>query len=207
MGNSSAKRHPVRIMVLGLYDSGKTSILHYTKLGEVVTTIPTIGFNVETLINKRLTLTGWDVGGRDKIRPLYRHYYSNNDALIFVVDSSDEDGLERAKEELMRHLSEPELQNIPLAIAFHKWDKPNHMTISTIQDAFGVSEIRKRRPCETFVTSVISDNGMELQQMLYWVYEIVRERRGSVKETQSTEARSVDFMERALAKLRTLLLN
>ncbi|XP_062594396.1 uncharacterized protein LOC134255848 [Saccostrea cucullata] len=207
MGNSSAKRQPVRILVLGLYDSGKTSILHYSKLGEVVTTTPMIGFTVETLINKRLILTGWDVGGRDKIRPLYRHYYSNNDALIFVVDSSDEDELERAKEELMRHLSETELQNMPLAIAFHKWDKHKHMTISKMQDAFGVSGIRKSRPCEAFATSVICDDGMELKRMLYWVYEVVRERQDSVKQTQSNEAHSLDFVERALTKFKTLLFN
>merc|ERR1719401_1734812 len=59
------------------------------KLGEVVTTIPTIGFNVETieyLGNKMVSFTFWDVGGRDKARPLLRHYYQGTNAMVLVVD-------------------------------------------------------------------------------------------------------------------------
>ncbi len=57
--------------------AGKTTILYKLKLGEVVTTIPTIGFNVETVQYKKIEFTVWDVGGQDKIRPLWRHYFQN----------------------------------------------------------------------------------------------------------------------------------
>ena len=79
----------VRILFLGLDAAGKTTTLYKLKLGEVVTTIPTIGFNVETVSYKNVNFTAWDVGGRDKIRPLYRHYFQNTDALIYVLDSND----------------------------------------------------------------------------------------------------------------------
>ena len=59
---------------VGLDAAGKTTILYKLKLGEVVTTIPTIGFNVETVEYKNISFTVWDVGGQDKIRPLWRHY-------------------------------------------------------------------------------------------------------------------------------------
>merc|ERR1712187_340035 len=65
----------MRILMVGLDAAGKTTILYKLKLGEVVTTIPTIGFNVETVEYKNLSFTVWDVGGQDKIRPLWRHYY------------------------------------------------------------------------------------------------------------------------------------
>ncbi len=52
------------------------------KLGEVVTTIPTIGFNVETVEYKNISFTVWDVGGQDKIRPLWRHYYQNTQGIL-----------------------------------------------------------------------------------------------------------------------------
>ena len=65
----------VRILMVGLDAAGKTTILYKLKLGEVVTTIPTIGFNVETVEYKNISFTVWDVGGQDKIRPLWRHYY------------------------------------------------------------------------------------------------------------------------------------
>jgi ADP-ribosylation factor protein 1 len=67
------------------------------QLGEIVTTIPTIGFNVETVEYKNISFTVWDVGGQDKIRPLWRHYFANTQGLIFVVDSNDRDRLSRSK--------------------------------------------------------------------------------------------------------------
>lgn len=61
----------VRILMVGLDAAGKTTILYKLKLGEIVTTIPTIGFNVETVEYKNISFTVWDVGGQDKIRPLW----------------------------------------------------------------------------------------------------------------------------------------
>merc|ERR1711877_103299 len=76
---------PARIIMLGLDNAGKTTVLYKLKLGEVVTTIPTIGFNVETVECKNISFTVWDVGGQTKIRPLWRHYFQNTQGLIFVV--------------------------------------------------------------------------------------------------------------------------
>ena len=60
--------------------AGKTTILYKVKLNENVCTIPTIGFNVETVSpTKGVTFTVWDVGGQDKIRPLWRHYFQNTE--------------------------------------------------------------------------------------------------------------------------------
>ena len=84
-------RTEFRCLSIGLDASGKTTILYKLKLGEVVTTIPTIGFNVETVAHNDAELTMWDVGGCDKIRPLWRHYYQNTQALVFIVDSRDLD--------------------------------------------------------------------------------------------------------------------
>ena len=70
---------PRQMLMVGLDAAGKTTILYKLKLGEVVTTIPTIGFNVETVEYKNIKFTVWDVGGQDKIRPLWRHYYQNTE--------------------------------------------------------------------------------------------------------------------------------
>lgn len=64
-----------RILMLGLDGAGKTTILFKLKLGEVVSSIPTIGFNVETLEYKNIKFTVWDVGGQDSIRAMWKHYY------------------------------------------------------------------------------------------------------------------------------------
>merc|ERR1712100_372560 len=78
-------KREMRILMVGLDAAGKTTILYKLKLGEIVTTIPTIGFNVETVEYKKINFTVWDVGGQDKIRPLWRHYYQNTQGLILVV--------------------------------------------------------------------------------------------------------------------------
>merc|ERR1719219_1929250 len=87
-------KQEMRIVMVGLDAAGKTTILYKLKLGEVVTTIPTIGFNVETVDYKNISFTVWDVGGQDKIRPLWRHYYQNTQGIIFVVDSADTDRMD-----------------------------------------------------------------------------------------------------------------
>jgi small GTP-binding protein len=79
-----------RILMLGLDAAGKTTILYKLKLGETVSSVPTIGFNVETVEYKNLKWTIWDVGGQKKIRDLWKHYLLDNQAIIYVLDSSDE---------------------------------------------------------------------------------------------------------------------
>merc|ERR1712028_266473 len=86
----------MRILMVGLDAAGKTTILYKLKLGEVITTVPTIGFNVEEVQYKNINFTVWDVGGQDKIRKLWRYYYENTQGLIFVVDSNDRERIEDA---------------------------------------------------------------------------------------------------------------
>ncbi|EFA79574.1 ARF-like protein [Heterostelium album PN500] len=84
----------VRILILGLDSAGKTTILYKLQCGEVLTTIPTIGFNVETVNYKNIRFQVWDLGGQSAIRPYWRCYYPNTNAIIYVVDSSDPDRLD-----------------------------------------------------------------------------------------------------------------
>ena len=86
---------------MGLDAAGKTTLLYKLKLGENITSIPTIGFNVEEVTYKNLTFTMWDVGGQERIRHMWKYYYENSNAVIFVVDSSDTSRIaNEAKEEL-----------------------------------------------------------------------------------------------------------
>merc|ERR1712066_526996 len=118
-----------RILMVGLDAAGKTTILYKLKLSEVVTTIPTIGFNVETVEYKNVLFTVWDVGGQDKIRPLWKHYYQNINGIIFVIDSSDRRRINKnsrnkysAKEELHHMLSNKELDGAVLLCLCNKQD-------------------------------------------------------------------------------------
>ena len=99
--------HHAKIVMLGLDGAGKTTVLYKLKLNETVSTIPTIGFNVETVKpTKHLSFTVWDVGGQEILRPLWRHYFQGCSGLIYIVDSSDNARIASAKEELDWILSE-----------------------------------------------------------------------------------------------------
>ena len=96
----------LRMLILGLDGAGKTTILYRLQIGEVVTTKPTIGFNVETLTYKNLKLNVWDLGGQTSIRPYWRCYYADTAAVIFVVDSTDRDRMSTASKELQSKVKE-----------------------------------------------------------------------------------------------------
>ena len=87
-------------------------------------TLCSLGFNVETVEYKNIQFTVWDVGGQDKIRPLWRHYFQNTQGIIFVVDSNDRDRVVEAREELQRMLNEDELRDALLLVFANKQDLP-----------------------------------------------------------------------------------
>ena len=135
---------PCRILMIGLDNAGKTTVLYKLKLGEVVTTLPTIGFNVETVEYKNISFTVWDVGGQDKIRPLWRHYFQNTEGLIFVVDSNDRERIAEARDELNRMLAEDELRDAVLLVFANKQDLPHAMNPAEITDKLGLHNMRNR---------------------------------------------------------------
>ena len=110
----------MRVVTLGLDGAGKTSILFKLKQDEFVPTIPTIGFNVETLEYKNIKFTVWDVGGQPKLRPLWKHYYLNTQAVVFVIDSSNRDRLDEVHKELGKLITEKELKDCSILILLNK---------------------------------------------------------------------------------------
>merc|ERR1711935_15411 len=167
-GRLFAKKE-MRILMVGLDAAGKTTILYKLKLGEIVTTIPTIGFNVETVEYKNISFTVWDVGGQDKIRPLWRHYFQNTQGLIFVVDSNDReriDGDNGAKDELHRMLQEDELRDAVLLIFANKQDLPNAMSASELTEKLGLNELRNRR---WYIQATCAVQGNGLYEGLDWL--------------------------------------
>ncbi|XP_071164211.1 uncharacterized protein [Mytilus edulis] len=137
---------PARILMLGLDAAGKTTILYKIKLNESVHTIPTIGFNVETVSPvKGVSFTVWDVGGQEKIRRLWRHYYQNAEGLIYIVDSSDKERLSEAKDELDGILNSDEMRGVPVVVMANKQDLPRSMSPSEVADGLGLPKMTGRK--------------------------------------------------------------
>ncbi|KAF1421509.1 ADP-ribosylation factor 5, partial [Eudyptes chrysocome] len=153
-------------VAVGLDAAGKTTILYKLKLGEIVTTIPTIGFNVETVEYKNICFTVWDVGGQDKIRPLWRHYFQNTQGLIFVVDSNDRERVQESADELQKMLQEDELRDAVLLVFANKQDMPNAMAVSELTDKLGLQTLRSRT---WYVQATCATQGTGLYDGLDWL--------------------------------------
>ena len=141
----------MRILMLGLDAAGKTTILYKLKLTDNVNTIPTVGFNVECVTYKNVKFNVWDVGGQDKIRPLWRHYYTGTQGLIFVVDSSDVDRLDEARQELHKIVSDREMKDAVILVFANKQDQKEALRPDQLQDRLGLISLKDRtwliQPC------------------------------------------------------------
>merc|ERR1711934_114138 len=115
-----------------------------------------MGFNVETLEYKNLRFTVWDIGGQDKIRKLWRHYYQGTNGLIYVIDSSDCNRIEDAQEEMGKMMKEEELHDAALLVFTNKQDLPNSMTTAEITEKLGLHAVRNR---DWFVQSACATSG------------------------------------------------
>uniref|UniRef100_A0A0D3GXZ0 Uncharacterized protein n=1 Tax=Oryza barthii TaxID=65489 RepID=A0A0D3GXZ0_9ORYZ len=163
-----------RILVLGLDNAGKTTILYRLQMGEVVSTIPSgfpapdslifflpfaIGFNVETVQYNNIKFQVWDLGGQTSIRPYWRCYFPNTQAIIYVVDSSDTDRLVTAKEEFHAILEEDELKGAVVLVYANKQDLPGALDDAAITESLELHKIKSRQ-WAIFKTSAIKGEGL-----------------------------------------------
>ncbi|KAI5093371.1 ADP-ribosylation factor 4b, partial [Silurus meridionalis] len=161
------------LLQVGLDAAGKTTVLYKLKLGEVVTTIPTLGFNVETVDYKNISFTVWDVGGQDVIRRLWRHYFQNTMGLIFVVDSSDRERIHEAALELQNMLEEDALRDAAVLILANKQDLPDAMPVHEMTEKLRMHTL-KGRPW--YVQSTCAINGTGLYEGLDWIANQISKR-------------------------------
>ncbi|CAF3466364.1 unnamed protein product [Rotaria sp. Silwood1] len=119
----------------------KTTILYVTKLGEFISTVPTIGFNAETVKHGNINITVWNFDGREKIRSLWRQFLEKTSAVIFVVDSNDRDRIDEAYRELHIIANDELLKNLPILIFTNKQDLPNALTLDEIKEKLNLSKL------------------------------------------------------------------
>ena len=164
------KKDDFKVKMFGLDDAGKTKILYILKLGTKVMTIPTIGFNVETIENEsqEKNITLWDIGGNKMVRPLWKQYFCNSNGLIWVYDMSKKEKYEESQNELKSILYEPDIKSdIPLLIIANKSDlntEGNSINdyINAIQDCLS------NRPY--FIKECNYDNLDSYKDGLDWLY-------------------------------------
>jgi small GTP-binding protein len=159
-----------KMVLLGLDRAGKTTFLYQLKLGEILTTIPTIGVNLETVERGSLKLEVFDVGGRDKIRALWRHYFSVVDVLLFMVDASDRECIVEAAEELEKLSGEDKTAHAVFCILANKNDLPNIMSLEEIASKLKLNKLAARH-VGLFSVSAATD-AASLAAPLDWIASV-----------------------------------
>lgn len=174
MGNSISKAlgklfgsREMKILMLGLDNAGKTTILYKLKLNKIKTSAPTVGFNVETVTYKNVKFNMWDVGGQERLRPLWRHYFPATTALIFVIDSNDRDRMDEAKEELYSIISEKEMENVVLLVLANKQDLKNSMKPQEVSDFLQLDTNLKNQLWCVIGSNALTGKG--LMEGLSWI--------------------------------------
>jgi ADP-ribosylation factor protein 1 len=134
------------ILILGLDSAGKTAILYSLQLGEAISyTIPTVGFNVEEIEIEHLKIKMWDIGGQDKIRALWPHYYQQSHGMVFVVDSNDVDRFDQARDELHAIISHKDNVGKPLLVLANKQDLPHAANKEELAERLALTTIKSSK--------------------------------------------------------------
>jgi ADP-ribosylation factor-like protein 2 len=153
------KEHEMRLLMLGLDNAGKTTILKKFNGEDISTISPTLGFNIKTLEYQDFKLNVWDVGGQSTIRSYWRNYFEKTDGLVWVVDSGDKMRLEDCRRELQLLLLQERLAGATLLVFCNKQDLKGALSIEEVKHYLRLEEITTRHwavvPC-----SAVSGDGL-----------------------------------------------
>lgn len=161
-----------KVIIVGLDNAGKTTIIYQFLMNEVVHTSPTIGSNVEEIVCKNTHFVMWDIGGQESLRSSWSTYYTNADFLIMVIDSTDRERLHICQKELHEMMHHEDLKKARLLVFANKQDVANCMSAAEISQQLNLTNIKdhtwKIQACCALTGSGLS-NGLE------WMLEMAKQ--------------------------------
>jgi ADP-ribosylation factor-like protein 4 len=174
-------------VVMFVLDSAvKTTALYRLKFDQYLNTVPTIGFNCEKVKGmigkaKGINFLVWDVGGQEKLRPLWKSYTRCTDGIVFVLDSVDVERMEEAKMELIRTVKAPENSGVPILVLANKQDLPGAREPRELEKLLGLTELGSGGGHLWHVQPACAITGDGLQEGLEVLYEMILKRRKLAK--------------------------
>lgn len=180
--------HSLHVVVIGLDSAGKTSLLYRLKLKEFVKTIPTKGFNTEKVrvpvgTSRSICFQVWDVGGQEKLRPLWKSYTRRTDGMVFVVDSTELERMEEARVELHKITRTSENQGVPVLILANKQDSDSALSVSEVEKLLSVHELSMYTLHHVQACSAVDGRG--LQPGLEKLHEMILKRKKMMKHSRN----------------------
>ena len=155
-----------RILMLGLDNAGKTTVLKKLSEEDITNIMPTQGFNIKSVVQDGFKLNVWDIGGQQSIRPYWSNYFESSDALVYVVDSSDERRLEESSMELKNLIAEDKLSGIPLLVFANKQDLLQAVGADDIAEKLALKDITDRT---WNIQACSAKNGDGLSEGMEWL--------------------------------------
>ncbi|XP_065883283.1 ADP-ribosylation factor-like protein 3 [Dysidea avara] len=160
----------IRILLLGLDNAGKTTLLKFIASEDPTDSTPTLGFNIKTVQSKGFRLNVWDIGGQKKIRTYWRNYFENTDVLVYVIDSADRKRLEETGFELGELLADEKLTGVPVLVYANKQDLLHSASASDIAHGLNLHSIRHR---DWHIQACSALDGSGVEDGLVWISKIV----------------------------------
>ncbi|CAM4586623.1 unnamed protein product [Lepidochelys olivacea] len=164
----------LRIVLLGLDNAGKTTLLKCLASEEVSTITPTQGFNIKSVHSHGFRLTVWDIGGQRAIRPYWKKYLGHTDILIYVIDSADKKRFEETGQELAELIEDESLMGVPLLVFANKQDLASAEPAAEIAEGLNLPTYRDRQ-WQIQACSALSGEGV--QDGMNWICSQITSRK------------------------------
>eukprot|EP01080_Neovahlkampfia_damariscottae_P010464 gene10464-2986_t len=157
----------MELTLVGLQNAGKTTLVNVITYGQSEDdTIPTVGFNMRKVTKGNVVIKLWDIGGQPKFRNMWERYCRGVSAIVYVVDSSDPEGIKQAKEELFGLLDKQALQGTPLLVLGNKNDLKESLSQDELIKAMDLNSIKGREVC---CYSISAKNSVNIDITLQWL--------------------------------------
>lgn len=166
------KDQEVRVLVLGLDNAGKSTIVNHVMGEDTSQVSPTMGFQIHTFAWNGCNVNAWDVGGQATLRGFWGNYFDKLDVLVWVVDGTSLERLDELYRELREKvILQDQLVGTYLAVMVNKMDlvaaDERSGVVAAVVKTLRLAE--ELHPDKYIVRSVSGVTGEHLGEVMDWV--------------------------------------